>query len=143
MSARDDHFRAKLRPAVLAAALLPSVVGYAKAPAEPEPPQATYNDATAEAIAVLVNFGLNPLPDDVAVADLIRLAYVHGWQACEKRLSSPDVADAIAVAIEHPGRVCTEPGYVGGAGQLRWQVQAVQRAAVYGVPKDLGGGEPP
>lgn len=74
--------------------------------------------------------------DALTVADLVRLAYREGVRATEQRLMSPDVADAIAVAIESPEKVVAEdPGYISGTGKLRWQVLAVQQAAVYGVPK--------
>ncbi len=71
--------------------------------------------------------------DALSVADLVRLAYREGVEATEKRLMSPDVADAIAVAIEDPAKVIqmdkTE------SLQLHWRIRAIQRAAVYGVPK--------
>lgn len=73
--------------------------------------------------------------DALTVADLVRLAYREGVRATEQRLMSPDVADAIAVAIECPEMVVTEPGYISGTGRVRWQVAAVQQAAVYGVPR--------
>ena len=73
--------------------------------------------------------------DALTVADLVRLAYREGVRATEQRLMSPDVADAIALAIECPEMVVTEPGYISGTGRVRWQVAAVQQAAVYGVPK--------
>lgn len=74
--------------------------------------------------------------DALTIADLVRLAYREGVRATEQRLMSPDVADAIAVAIETPEKVVAEaPGYISGTGRLRWQVLAVQQAAVHGVPK--------
>jgi hypothetical protein len=97
-----------------------------------------YADARVEARDLCRNLGLdvdNEHWDKAAVADFIRLAYAQGYVACEKRLASPDVADAIALAIEHPERICTDPGYITGTSALRWQVIAVQQAAVYGVPR--------
>jgi hypothetical protein len=85
---------------------------------------------------VKLGVDLNPHHTDaLTAADLVRLAYREGVRATEQRLMSPDVADAIAVAIEYPEKVVTEPGYISGTGKVRWQVAAVQQAAVYGVPK--------
>lgn len=97
-----------------------------------------YVDARTEARELCRNLGLdveNMHWEVASVSDFIRLAYAQGFIACEKKLSSPDTADAIALAIEHPERICTDPGYITGTSALRWQVIAVQQAAVYGVPK--------
>lgn len=95
-------------------------------------------DVRGDVIDTCVKLGVDLNPDHVdalTVADLVRLAYREGVRATEQRLMSPDVADAIAVAIECPEMVVTEPGYISGTGKVRWQVAAVQQAAVYGVPK--------
>jgi len=105
-------------------------------PPAPEPQE--YVDARIEARDLCRNLGLdvgNEHWDQASIGDFIRLAYAQGFIACEKRLSSPDTADAIALAIEHPERICTDPGYITGTSALCWQVIAVQHAAVYGVPK--------
>lgn len=73
--------------------------------------------------------------DALTVADLVRLAYREGVRATEQRLMSPDVADAIALAMEFPEKVVTEPGGLVGNGKFQWQVAAVQQAAVHGVPR--------
>ena len=145
MSARDDHARAKQRPVAMILGLLPNFTGHPATVITPEPPQATYADARTEGLAVLAGLGAEAPPDGILaeVGDLIRQGYALGWAACEKRVLSTDTADAIAVAIETPKKVCDEPPYIGRS-ELRWQVMAVQRAAVYGIPKELaGGGEPP
>lgn len=140
MSARSEHMRAKLRAVSLTSVLMygmPNLNGNAKVVVEREPEPARYVDARAEALDVLARLGAEPPLDQVYpnVADLVRQAYALGWAACEKRLASPDTADAIAVAIETPQRICADPGYITGTSALRWQVTAVQQAAVYGVPK--------
>lgn len=143
MSARSEHFRAKLRAVSMTSVLMYGMPRALPGPGpalshEPTPEPARYVDARAEALDVLTRLGAEPPLDGVYpnVADLVRQAYALGWAACEKRLSSPDAADAIAVAIETPERICTEPGYISGTGsKLRWQVAAVQLAAVHGVPK--------
>ena len=92
-----------------------------------------YVDARVEARDLCRNLGLdvaNEHWDGASVADFVRLAYAQGWKACESRIYGPDIADAIAVAIKTPGEIVTE----GGGGALSWQVAAVQRAVVYGVP---------
>lgn len=85
------------------------------------------------------DLGVDLNPDHVdalTVADFVRLAHQHGVAAAERRLMSPDTADVIAFAIDNPEKVVPEPDYIGPAtAQLRWQVAAVQQAAVYGVPR--------
>ena len=95
-------------------------------------------DVRADVVDACTKLGVDLNQDHVdalTVADLVRLAYREGVRATEQRLMSPDVADAIALAIECPEMVVTEPGYISGTGRVRWQVAAVQQAAVYGVPK--------
>ena len=88
-----------------------------------------------EIIEACVKLGVDlnlDYPDALTVSDLVRLAYREGVRATEQRLMSPDVADAIAVAIETPEKVVDDPGDIR---KFSWQVRAVQQAAVYGVPK--------
>lgn len=101
----------------------------------PEAP--AYVDARTEAAATCRNLGLditNVHWDTVSIADYVRLAYAQGFAACVNKVESPDIADAIAVAIEKPREIIDAPG---GAfrTELVHQVAAVQRAAIYGVPK--------
>lgn len=109
--------------------------------AEPLPvaDEGSYVHAREEARAVCVALGLdvgNAHWQKAGVADFVRLAYAQAWRACEQRLLSASTADAIATAIENPGAIVPDPGFLAGApGNLRWQVQAVQQAAVNGVPK--------
>lgn len=105
---------------------------------QPLPETPEYIDARTEARALCRNLGLdvdNEHWDGASVSDFIRLAYAQGWKACETRINSPDIADAIMMAIQNPGAIVDQPGYLGGTGEIRWQVQAVQRAVVHGVPK--------
>lgn len=106
--------------------------------AEPETPE--YVSARVEAVEVAQGLGLdisNEHWDQASIGDFLRLCYAQGWKACERRLMSPDTADAIAVAVDHPEKVIgTAPSYIGpSASKVGWQVRAVQQAAVYGVPK--------
>lgn len=109
--------------------------------AEPLPvaDEGSYADARDEAREVCVALGLdvgNTHWREAGVADFVRLAYAQAWRACEQRVLGAETADAIAVAIVEPGRIVPDPGFLAGApGNLRWQVQAVQHAAVNGVPK--------
>jgi hypothetical protein len=106
--------------------------------AQPTPETPEYISAREEAADIARRLGLdisNEHWDQASIGDFLRLCYAQGWKACERKVMSPDTADAIAFAIERPEKIVTEPGYISGTGRLRWQVQAVQRAAVYGVPK--------
>lgn len=101
----------------------------------PETP--AYVDARTEAAATCRALGLditNVHWDTASIADYVRLAYGQGFRACVSKVESPDTADAIAVAIEKPREIIDAPG---GAfrTELVHQVAAVQRAAIYGVPK--------
>lgn len=100
----------------------------------PETPE--YIDARAEARDLCMNLGLdvrNAHWDGASVADFLRLAYAQGYVACERRLGSPDMADAIALAIESPELVI-DPLFLGQKPEAH-VVRAVQQAVTYGVPK--------
>jgi hypothetical protein len=117
--------------AELAAARQPRVF-----PPTPVPEPVEYVDARTEARNLCRNLGLdvdNQHWDSASVGDFIRYAYAQGWKACESRLSSPDIAEAIAVAIEHPDTV-VDPLF-SNESVVAHKVRAVQRAAVHGVPK--------
>lgn len=104
----------------------------ARAPETPE-----YVDARVEARDLCVNLGLdvrNAHWDGASVADFLRLAYAQGWKACEARIASPDMADAIALAIASPELVI-DPLFLGQKPEAH-VVRAVQQAVTYGVPKD-------
>ncbi|MEV6413880.1 hypothetical protein [Kribbella sp. NPDC051718] len=115
----------------------PSTAVRVRPAAYPETPE--YVDARTEAAATCRNLGLditNVHWDTASIADYVRLAYAQGFRACVAKVESPDTADAIAVAIETPEIVISAPG---GAFRttLVHQVASVQRAAIYGVPKEL------
>lgn len=137
MSARADHFRAKLRGVSISSVLLygmPHALPAAPQPvAVPEPEE--YVDARTEARQLCRNLGLdvdNEHWDGASVGDFIRLAYAQGWKACESRIISPDVGDAIALALRTPTAIL---GGDSGLGMPTMVVRAVQRAVAYGVPK--------
>lgn len=102
---------------------------------QPETP--AYIDARQEARDLCRNLGIdvdNPHWDGAAVGDFLRLAYAEGWKACESRINSPDMADALAVAVSTPGAVVERtPKHQGLVAHV---VAAVQRVVVYGVPRD-------
>lgn len=104
----------------------------------PEPPE--YTAARTEARTLCRNLGLdvdNEHWDTAEVGDFLRLAYAGGFQACESRINSPDMSDAIALAVEEPGKVLERvPAHRSVVGHV---VAAVQRVVVYGVPKDKAG----
>jgi hypothetical protein len=120
-----DNLRARLR-----------VASRTTPPAPHEP--AEYVDARTEARTLCRDLGLdvtNQHWDTATVGDFLRLAYAGGWKGCEARINSPDVSDAIALAVEHPERVVDRvPAHWSVVGHV---VAAVQRVVVYGAPKDL------
>lgn len=99
-------------------------------------PPLTYDDARLEAQKACRNLGLligrHESDADREVGDLVRDAYVGGWKACETRLDSPDMADAISTAMETPAAVLEQ---LPGEPQHRWQVRAVQHVVAYGLAK--------
>lgn len=93
-------------------------------------------DVRGDLVDAVSKLGVDLNPDNVdalTVADLVRLAYREGVRATEKRVMSPDTADAIATAVGDPSKVLQ----IGSsdAALLHWRVRAIQQAAVYGVPK--------
>lgn len=138
MSARADHFRAKLRGASVSSVLLYGMPRALPGPAPtmvPAPEPEEYVDARTEARQLCRNLGLdvdNEHWDGAGVGDFIRLAYAEGWKACESRITSPDVGDAIALALRTPTVIL---GGESGLGMPTLVVRAVQRAVAYGVPK--------
>lgn len=96
----------------------------------------TYADARAEVVARIRNLGLlfGSHPDDAArpLGDLVTAAYRGGWNACEARLDSPDMADAIRTALETPAAVLEQHA---GESTYHWQVRAVQQVVAYGLAK--------
>lgn len=96
----------------------------------------TYAEARAEVIAAIRNLGLlfGSHPDDAdrSISDLVTAVYSGGWNACESRLDSPDVADAICTALETPAAVLEQNA---GESMHHWQVRAVQQVIAYGIPK--------
>lgn len=99
----------------------------------PETPE--YVDARLEARDLCRNLGLdvdNEHWDGATVGDFIRLAYAQGWKACESRIISPDVGDAVALALRKPTEILGGDSGLPGPTLV---VRAVQRAVAYGVPK--------
>lgn len=103
-------------------------------PRAPETP--AYVDARTEARTLCRNLGMdvdNEHWDGAEIGDFIRLAYAQGWQACESRLASPDMADAIAQALNTPASILERKA---GEPDLAWTVRTVQLVVAHGVPKD-------
>lgn len=93
--------------------------------------QLGYVDAVTESGRVCEGLGLEPLaPMDAA--DMTRFVFAGGWQACEKRLAAPDMADAISTALQTPAAVVEQQA---GESVHHWQVRAVQQAVAYGLAK--------
>lgn len=95
-----------------------------------------YASARDEAITMARNLGLdisNEHWEQASIADFLRLCYAQGWKACERRLMSPDTADAIALALEKPAAVIP-PAWLGEP-KTHHTMRAVRQAAVFGVPK--------
>lgn len=96
----------------------------------------TYEDGRAEAHTACRRMGLlfgRPVDDHVmSIGDMVRTAYVGGWEACESRLASPDLADAIAQALTTPATVL-ERGP--GESDQQHQVRAIQQVVAYGLAK--------
>ncbi len=90
-----------------------------------------YTDAIAEGIGVCQALGVSPL-GPLDAGDLIRFAYAQGWQAAEKRIGAPDVADLIDLALRTPDAMIEKRE---GETLHGHQVRAVQQVVAYGVPK--------
>lgn len=103
--------------------------------AVPEPVP-SYEDARAEAHTASRRLGLlfgRPVEDrDLSVGDMVTKAYVGGWEACESRMAAPDMADAIAQAIELPASVLERRP---GESDRQFTVRAVQQVVAYGLAK--------
>jgi hypothetical protein len=100
----------------------------------PEPQE--YVDARTELLdmANLLGFDVsNEHWQSAGVRDFLLLAYAQGWSACAAKVESPDTADAIAFAIEHPARVVDKTHL--SEGLVHHVTRAVQRVVLYGVPK--------
>jgi hypothetical protein len=83
-------------------------------------------DAIAEAGRVMRRLGLEP-SGPLDIGDLVRFVYAQGWLACEAGLASPDMADAIHEALNHPGKVTDKTS----ADSINsWTVRALQQAVV-------------
>lgn len=89
-----------------------------------------YADAVAEAMGVVEALGLDLL-GPLDAADLIRFAYAQGWQAAEKRMGAPDMADQIDLAMRTPDAIVERrPGETPHGHEVR----AIQQVVAYGVP---------
>lgn len=105
-----------------------------RAPATAAP---SYEDAREEVVTAVRNLGLlfgrlPPPAADRPIGDLVTAAYRGGWNACEARLISPDMADAICTALETPAAVLEQ---LAGESTHHWQVRAVQQVVAYGLAK--------
>lgn len=85
-------------------------------------------DVIAEAMKVMQSLGIEPR-GPLNAGDLVRLVYAQGWLACEARLASPDMADVIDAALNHPGRV-TDRSSTDTINS--WTVRALQQTIVRG-----------
>lgn len=83
-------------------------------------------DAIAEALRVMRRLGLEP-HGPLDAGDLVRFVYAQGWLACEARLASADMADAIDDALNHPGHVTdkTSTDTIN-----TWTVRALQQTVI-------------
>ena len=107
-----------------------------RTPQKPDP--LTYADALTEAHAIARSLGLIPgfMPLEQVwsnVADLVRATYAKGWLACESRMDSRDMADAIDGAIRTPSAVVEK---LPGESVNRHVIRAIQHAVVYGVKSE-------
>lgn len=124
--------RERMRNVSISSVLLHGIA----APYTPPPETQEYVDARTEARRLCRNLGLdvsNEHWDGAEVGDFVRLAYAGGFKACESRIGSPDMADALAVAIGTPAAIVDRDTH---AGMVAHIVKAVQRVLVYGVPND-------
>jgi hypothetical protein len=127
MSIRD-----RMRNVSISSVLLHGIAAPYTPPREPQ----EYIDARTEARRLCSNLGLdvtNQHWDTAGIGDFVRLAYAGGFQACEFRIGSADMADALAVAVGTPAAVVDRDTR---AGMVAHIVCAVQRVLVYGVPTD-------
>lgn len=77
-------------------------------------------------------FGRHPDDAELPLGDFVVAAYRGGWQACEGRMDSPDMADAIATALETPSDVLEQ---LPNESLERWKVRAVRQVVAYGLAK--------
>lgn len=94
----------------------------------------SYEDARAEAFTACRGLGLlfgrqadGPRQE---IGDMVRAAYAGGWNACEFRLASPDIADQIARAMDLPASVIERRP---GESDRQFQVRAIQQVIAYGL----------
>lgn len=99
-------------------------------------PVPSYEDAREEVLTAVRNLGLlfgrHHDDADRPIGDLVTAAYRGGWNSCEARLTSPDMADAICTALETPAAVLEQ---LSGESTHHWQVRAVQQVVAYGLAK--------
>lgn len=117
----------------LAAAEVAFDTGHVPAWARPIPhlPLA-YTDAMQEARQMCRNLGLDIGAGSEAslydLGSLIRYVYAQGWLACETRLASPNMADAIDLAITTPAAIVEQNA---GESIHRWTIRAIQQAVAH------------
>lgn len=96
----------------------------------------SYSDARTEVMQAVRNLGLlfgrHPGDAGLPLSDFVVAAYRGGWRACEKRLDSPDLADAIATALETPAAVLEKLDH---ESDHRHRIRAVQQVVAYGLAK--------
>lgn len=88
-------------------------------------------DAIAEAMRVAEGLGLD-LHGPLEPGDLIRFVYAQGWQAAEKRMLAPDLADRIDLALRTPAAVLEQRT---DESLTQWQVRAIQQIVAAGPAK--------
>jgi hypothetical protein len=97
---------------------------------------AGYGDARAEALTACRGLGLlfgRPIDNQhQEIGDMVRTAYDGGYRACESRLDSPEMADAIAHALDLPSSVLERRA---GESDHQLQVRAIQQVIAYGLAK--------
>lgn len=96
----------------------------------------SYRTAWAEAQLALERLGLlfgrHPKDADLPIGDLVVAAYRGGWLACEGRIDSPDMGDAICTALETPELVLEQ---LPNESEANWRVRAVRQVVAYGLAK--------
>lgn len=102
----------------------------------PDAATAGYQDARVEAHTACRGLGLlfgRPLDNrQLEIGDMVRTAYAGGFGACESRMASPEIADAIAQALEVPETVLERRS---GESDRQFKVRAVQQVVAYGLAK--------
>lgn len=96
----------------------------------------SYSDARTEVMQAVRNLGLlfgrHPGDAGLPLGDFVVAAYRGGWQACESRIDSPDMAAAISTALASPELVLER---LPNESVENWKVRAVRQVVAYGPAK--------